>query len=98
MSFDEKVLEAVERIPRGKVATYRDIADSINTKAYRAVGQALKRNPHPISVPCHRVIRSDGSLGGYGGKMNSKKKVALLRKEGVGVNKGKVDLEEFGWK
>ena len=84
-TFNEKVWELTKRIPKGKVSTYREIARKLKTKAYRAVGQALKCNPYTPIVPCHRVIASDGSLGGFGGKMRSAKKIRLLRKEGVSV-------------
>src|SRR3989344_5618681 len=93
MDFDEKVWALCRRIPRGKVTTYKEIALALGTKAYRRVGQALKRNPDAPHAPCHRVVASDGSLGGYCGKMNSWKKIALLRKEGVEVGEGKI--EEF---
>ena len=96
--FDEKVLGLVKKIPKRKVTTYSEIAKALDTKAYRAVGQTLKRNPNPIKVPCHRVVRSDGSVGGYAGQKVSKKKAQLLRKEGVIVSKGRIDLERFGWR
>jgi methylated-DNA-[protein]-cysteine S-methyltransferase len=95
MKFDERVYETISQIPRGKVTTYKQIAQILNTKAYRAVGQSLKRNPKPIEVPCHRVVSSSGELGGYGGKLNSRKKSHLLRKEGVEIKKGKIDLDKF---
>ena len=66
--FQRQVLNATQQIPRGRIATYMDIALKIGKpKAVRAVGQALGRNPIPIVIPCHRVIASDGSLGGYSG-------------------------------
>ncbi len=84
--FQRRVLEEIRRIPRGQVSTYAEIARRIGQpKAVRAVGQALRRNPIPIVVPCHRVISSDGSLGGYGGEMRSQRKVQLLKLEGVAV-------------
>ncbi len=82
--FQRSVLKETSNIPRGQVATYAEIAKRIGKpKAVRAVGQALRRNPIPIAVPCHRVIASDGTLGGYAGKLGDKRKVALLRLEGV---------------
>jgi methylated-DNA-[protein]-cysteine S-methyltransferase len=82
--FQRSVLEEARRVPRGQVATYAEIAERIGKpKAARAVGQALRRNPVPIVVPCHRVINSDGSLGGYGGKLGSQRKINLLKLEGV---------------
>jgi methylated-DNA-[protein]-cysteine S-methyltransferase len=82
--FQRAVLEATRMVPRGQVSTYGEIARSIgNPKAVRAVGQALRRNPVPIVVPCHRVIASDGTLGGYAGNLRDRRKVELLRLEGV---------------
>ncbi|MBX3045852.1 MAG: methylated-DNA--[protein]-cysteine S-methyltransferase [Anaerolineales bacterium] len=82
--FQRRVLEEARRVPRGQVRTYMQIANSIgNPKAVRAVGQALRRNPIPIVVPCHRVVASDGTLGGYGGKMRDQRKLDLLKLEGV---------------
>jgi methylated-DNA-[protein]-cysteine S-methyltransferase len=84
--FQRRVLEETRKVPRGQVSTYAEIAKRIgNPKAVRAVGQALRRNPVPIVVPCHRVISSDGSLGGYGGELRSKRKVQLLKLEGVAL-------------
>ena len=56
MNFNEKVWQLTKKIPKGKVTTYKLIAQKLKTKAYRAVGQALKRNPHAPKVPCHRVV------------------------------------------
>ena len=96
-NFDERVWNLIRKIPKGKITTYKEIAKALNTKAYRAVGQALKRNPNPISTPCHRVVCSDGKLGGYGGrsKKGVDKKSKLLKKEGVEIKKGKINLEKF---
>jgi O-6-methylguanine DNA methyltransferase len=91
-SFAQKVWAAASRIPRGKVATYKDVARAIGKpRAYRAVGSALNKNPHAPKVPCHRVVASGGRLGGYAGGLS--KKTKLLAKEGVKVLRGKVDLE-----
>jgi methylated-DNA-[protein]-cysteine S-methyltransferase len=80
--FARKVLDATARIPFGSVSTYRDVAGRAgNARAMRAAGNALGSNPVPIVVPCHRVIRTDGSLGGYGGRLD--RKVVLLRLEGA---------------
>ncbi len=86
-SFQEKVLFLAKKIPRGRVATYGEIARILKTSP-RAVGQALHANPCPIKIPCHRVVKSDGSLGGYSGGI--KKKIALLEQEGVKISKGKI--------
>ena len=90
-TFQDKVLNATKQIPRGKVITYRALGKKLHTKAYRAIGQALKHNPDAPRIPCHRVIKSDGSLGGYCGKMNSSKKKQLLRKEGVEVKNNRIE-------
>ena len=80
-SFQKRVLFATLQIPKGQTRTYKQIASKIgHPNAYRAVGTALKRNPLPIIIPCHRVIKSDGTLGNYtsGG---TKRKFALLKEE-----------------
>jgi methylated-DNA-[protein]-cysteine S-methyltransferase len=80
--FQQKVLRAEHGIPRGCVSTYRRIARHIgNVKGARAVGTALAKNPFPIIIPCHRAVRSDGTLGGYQGGLEMKR--ALLEMEGV---------------
>ncbi|MGA2237870.1 MAG: MGMT family protein [Candidatus Bathyarchaeia archaeon] len=98
MNFDERVWKLMERIPRGKVTTYGQIARKLNTKAYRAVGNACRKNPYAPRVPCHRVVRSDGTIGGFGGKTSGKtveKKRLLLREEDVEVRNGRVvDFEK----
>ena len=82
--FQIKVWNAISKIPKGKVKTYKELARSIRKpKASRAVAKACGKNPFPIKIPCHRVIRSDGRLGGYSGKGGIKTKRKLLRNEGV---------------
>jgi O-6-methylguanine DNA methyltransferase len=80
--FARKVYKAVLSIPLGEVRTYKWVARRIgNPRAYRAVGQALKDNPWPIIIPCHRVIASNGNLGGYSCGIRRKKKLLKLEKE-----------------
>jgi methylated-DNA-[protein]-cysteine S-methyltransferase len=84
--FQERVYAATKRIPRGKVTTYKHLARAIGCGSSRAVGQALSVNPFAPVVPCHRVIRSDLTIGGFSGKVEGpeiEKKRALLLKEGV---------------
>ena len=82
--FQKDVWEAIDRIPLGETRTYKELALSIGRpKAYRAVANACGKNPNPVSTPCHRVISSDGTIGGYSGKGGIKKKKALLKKEGI---------------
>lgn len=83
-AFKERVFAVVSKIPKGKTATYAQVARAAGSpKAARAVGNILARNPHPIRIPCHRVVRADGTAGGYLGKKGSQKKRALLESEGV---------------
>lgn len=91
MRFSDRVLEVTKKIPKGKVTTYKATAEKLGTKAYRAVGNALHNNKNPVVIPCHRVVSSDGSIGGY--SRGIKKKIELLKKEGVEVKDGKVDLK-----
>lgn len=81
-SFDNLVWQEIEKIPYGKTQTYKQIAINIGKpKAYRAVANACGRNPLPIIRPCHRVICSDGSIGGYSGTGGTALKKALIRAE-----------------
>lgn len=82
--FQRRVLLTTQQVPRGKVTTYGEIACQIGQpRASQAVGQALGRNPVPLVIPCHRVLASDGSLGGYSGGGGVKTKAQLLQLEGV---------------
>ena len=82
--FQKDVWEAIDKIPFGETRTYKELASSIgHPKAYRAVANACGKNPNPVRTPCHRVISSDGTIGGYSGKGGIKKKKALLKKEGI---------------
>ena len=93
-SLTRSVLEIVNKIPKGRVMTYGEIAGQLGTSP-RAVGQALKRNTRPVAIPCHRVIMSDGSLGGYSGPGGVNRKAELLRSEGVIISE-KVPLRRQG--
>ncbi|MEA2584044.1 MAG: methylated-DNA-[protein]-cysteine S-methyltransferase, partial [Thermomicrobiales bacterium] len=80
--FTRSVLTATAEVPYGRLSTYRDIAQQVGRpSATRAVGNALGRNPIPVIVPCHRIVRSDASLGGYTGGLEIKER--LLSLEGV---------------
>lgn len=91
MSFNQKVWAMTARIPKGRVTTYGEIARALGTRAYRAVGNALNRNPHAPRVPCHRVVGSDGSLTGFDAGLPLKQK--MLEREGIPVVNGKVNLD-----
>ena len=84
--FQLKVWKYLKTIPKGKVKTYKQVAIGINRpKSARAVANACAKNPYPPKIPCHRVIRSDGALGGYSGRGGIKKKLKLLRSENVEI-------------
>ena len=83
-SFQLKVWNYLKKIPKGKVKTYLEVAKAIGKpKSFRAVANAVGRNPYSPEIPCHRVIRSDGKIGGYSGKGGIKKKIQLLKSENI---------------
>jgi methylated-DNA-[protein]-cysteine S-methyltransferase len=92
MSFAQKVWAVTARIPKGKVVTYADLARRLKSTGYRAVGQALHRNPYAPGVPCHRVVGSDGKLTGYAHGLPKKRK--MLEAEGVVFSGSRVDLAQ----
>ena len=82
--FQISVWNEIKKIPKGKTKTYKDIAVALKKpKSSRAVANACGKNPLLIEIPCHRVIRSDGKLGGYSGKGGMKQKRKLLKEEGA---------------
>ena len=95
-TFSEKIYSLLLRIPPGKVVTYKDIAIKLNSKAYQAIGTALSKNKHLVKVPCHRVIRSSGDIGGY--VLGTKKKMKLLKKEGIEIINNRIDLKKYSYK
>lgn len=96
-SFSKNCYNLLLKIPKGRVTTYAEIAHALKTKAYRAVGNAMSKNPDAPRVPCHRVVASDGSLGGYA--FGIKKKIELLKKEGIKFSRGRiVDLNTVMYK
>ena len=99
MNFADKVYSLLKQIPNGHVTTYKALARALNTKAYQAIGQALKRNPYAPAVPCHRVIKSNGDLGGYCGQTTGEKilrKKRLLENEGIVFSGNKIkDLNQI---
>ena len=84
--FQLKVWKYLKTIPKGTIKTYKQVAIAIKRpKSARAVANACGKNPYAPKIPCHRVIRSDGGLGGYSGRGGIKKKLRLLRSEKVGI-------------
>lgn len=94
-TFQKKVLELTKKIPKGKVATYGLLAKRLgDVYLSRAVGNVLNKNPFPIIVPCHRVVRSDGFVGGFA--KGTEAKVKLLKEEKVMINsKNKINLIKY---
>jgi len=99
-NFQEKVYNILKSVPKGKVTTYKDIAKVLKKKSYRAVGNALNKNLtpgiHKGKIHCHKVIKSNGEIGGFA--HGTKKKIQMLKKEGIVIHKGKIDLDKYGFK
>ena len=109
--FSERCYELLRKVPKGKVTTYKEIARALNSKAYRAVGTAMNKNPYAYAargwvggsnlkfsdlVACHRVINSNGSVGGFASGV--KNKIKILRAEGIEIKNNKIDLKKFLYK
>jgi len=93
-SFNEKCYSVLVEVPKGKITTYKEIAHKLNSKAYRAVGNAMNHNPYAPKIPCHRVVNSDGRVGGFASGV--KRKIEMLRKEGIEIDKNnKIDLKKY---
>ncbi len=88
MNFNQHVWNLCKKVPKGKVTTYREIAHALGTKAYRAVGNALNKNPYAPVVPCHRVVKTDGSVGGYA--HGTRRKIEMLKREKILIVKGNI--------
>ncbi len=89
----QKIYDLLKLIPKGRVTTYKELADKVKSKAYRGVGQIVGANPDAPKVPCHRVVKSDGGISGYAFGVD--KKIALLKSEGIEVKNDKVvDFEK----
>lgn len=97
MKFAEKVYEITKKIPKGKVSTYKMVAEALDCKAYRAVGNALNKNKHWPEIPCHRIVGHDGRLTGFARGL--KEKARLLSKEGIEIKNGRViNLKKYLYK
>jgi methylated-DNA-[protein]-cysteine S-methyltransferase len=86
--FARKVYSLISEVPKGRVTTYKQIAEKLGMMGYRAVGNALNRNSHTECIPCHRVVRSDSLVGGYA--RGVKEKIRILTGEGVLVEEGMI--------
>lgn len=96
-SFNESCYKILRKVPKGKVTTYKEIARALRSRAYRAVGSAMNKNPYSPGVPCHRVIKSNGEVGGFAKGINAK--VKLLKSEGIIIDKKNfIDLKKYLYK
>jgi methylated-DNA-[protein]-cysteine S-methyltransferase len=89
----EKTYTLLKTVPRGCVTTYKALANALDTHGYRAIGQIMRKNPYAPMVPCHRVVASDGTIGGFMGTRTGKniqKKMELLRSEGITIVGNKI--------
>jgi methylated-DNA-[protein]-cysteine S-methyltransferase len=91
MNFNQKVWALTSRIPKGRVTTYGELARALGGKAYRAIGNAMNKNPYAPGVPCHRVVGSDRSLTGYAHGLDKKRK--MLIDEGVPCSERKAHVQ-----
>lgn len=96
ISFSERCYQILKRVPKGKVTTYSAIAHIMGAKAYQAVGNAMNKNPHAPEVPCNRVINANGKIGGFA--YGTKRKIQMLRQEGIEIINNKIDLEKYEFK
>ena len=89
MKIEKKIYQKLLKVPSGYVTTYGDLAKAINLKnGQRVVGQIMKKNPFPVIIPCHRVVKSDGTVGGYA--YGTERKKHMLSEEGLKINNNKV--------
>lgn len=93
MKLEEKVYKKLLEVPPGMVTTYGELSKAVGIKnGQRVIGRIMNKNPYPVIVPCHRVIKSDGKIGGYA--WGEKIKISMLSKEGIKIKNGKiVDLK-----
>ena len=90
MNIEEKIYKKLLQVPYGKITTYSELSRSIGLEhGQRAVGQIMKKNPFPVIIPCHRVVKSNGSIGGYAFGADIKKN--MLLKEGIHIKKNKIE-------
>ena len=94
MNLANQVYKTLCQVPKGKVTTYGELAKAVGlTNGQRAIGRIMNKNPYPGIIPCHRVIKSDGKIGGYA--YGEKSKTKMLAKEGIKIQNGKIkDFEK----
>lgn len=93
MNIDKKIYKKLLEVPKGKITTYGELAKAVGLKnGQRAVGKIMNKNPYPVIIPCHRVVKSDGKIGGYA--YGEEIKSDMLTREGIIIKNGKIlDLE-----
>jgi len=97
MNFNERCYSILQKVPKGSVTTYKEIARALRSKAYRAVGNAMNKNPYAPEVPCHRVINSNGFIGQFA--KGTEAKIRMLKSEGIIIdNNGFIDLTKYLYK
>jgi len=94
--FDNMCYELLKKVPFGKVITYKEIARALNSKAYRAVGNAMNKNRDLKNIHCYKVVKSNGEVGGYA--LGAKRKIELLKKDGIIIKNNKIDLKKYGFR
>jgi methylated-DNA-[protein]-cysteine S-methyltransferase len=89
MNLDKKIYKKLLEVPEGKITTYGELAKAVGLKnGQRAVGRIMNKNPYPVIIPCHRVVKSDGKVGGYG--YGQDVKINMLTKEGIKIKDDKI--------
>jgi len=89
LNLEQKIYKKLLEVPKGKVTTYGELAKSIGfTNGQRVVGRIMNQNPYPAIIPCHRVVRSDGKVGGY--DYGEEVKINMLQQEGIKIKNGKI--------
>ncbi len=92
--MEEKLRELLRKVPPGRVTTYKELSLALGMeKGWRAVAKLLSKNTRLVEIPCHRVVCSDGRIGGY--RWGVRRKIALLEREGVRIEAGRVDLGKY---
>ncbi|MEM3455234.1 MAG: MGMT family protein [Candidatus Micrarchaeia archaeon] len=92
INFKERVYSILRKIPKGKVITYKRLAQLAgNNKAARVIGNLMRINKNPEKIPCYKVVKSNGAIGGYSAKGGIKKKIQLLKKDGIQIKNGKIE-------
>ena len=87
--IEKKIYRKLLQVPSGKITTYKELARSVGLEnGQRVIGQIMKKNPFPVIIPCHRVVKSNGEIGGYGYGISIKK--SMLVKEGISIKNNKI--------